>query len=159
MSVTSSVTGLNPNPRTVRVSLVSTQSGYSVPTVTVATSLPERGPGGAVLIVPVVSGADDNGSPAVVGSPFLDAEAIGEIEVALRALGAKGTFEQVTRLHVPSLPVASVLTVGLGAARDDAWPAEVILRGCIALFSRATIPGECLRVVGRHADAVFVKHA
>ena len=81
-----------------------------------------------MLIVPVVSGADDNGSPAVVGSPFLDAEAIGEIEVALRALGAKGTFEQVTRLHVPSLPVASVLTVGLGAARDDAWPAEVIRR-------------------------------
>ena len=29
---------------------------------------------------------------------------------------------------MPSLPVASVLTVGLGAARDDAWPAEVIRR-------------------------------
>ncbi|HTY29683.1 MAG TPA: leucyl aminopeptidase, partial [Mycobacterium sp.] len=68
-----------------------------------------------------------DGSPAVVGGPFLDAEAIGEIEVGLRALGAKGGAEQVTRLHVPSLPVGSVLTVGLGAPRDE-WPAEVIRR-------------------------------
>lgn len=79
-----------------------------------------------MLIVPVVT--DEIGSPTVVGGPFLDAEAIGEIEVALRALGAKGTAEQVTRLHVPSLPVSSVLTVGLGAPRDDEWPAETIRR-------------------------------
>jgi len=80
-----------------------------------------------VLIVPVTAGPDGD-SPTVVGGPFLDAEAIGEIEVALRALGAKGSTEQVTRLHVPSLPFASVLTVGLGAPRDDEWPAEIIRR-------------------------------
>ncbi len=109
---------------------MSTQSGYPAPTVTVATSLPKRGAGSAVLIVPVVSGSangSDNGAPAVVGGPFLDAEAIGEIEVGLRALGAKAGVDQVTRLHVPSLPVASVLAVGLGAARDE-WPADVIRR-------------------------------
>jgi len=82
---------------------------------------------GAVLIVPVVTGSDADASPTVVGGPFLDAEAIGEIQVSLRALGAKGSLEQVTRLHVPSLPVGSVLTVGLGADRDE-WPADVIRR-------------------------------
>ena len=106
---------------------MSTQPGYTAPTVTVATSLPKRGMGSAVLIVPVVTGADGDGAPKVVGGPFLDAEAIGEIEVGLRALGAKGGAEQVTRLHVPSLPVASVLAVGLGAPRDE-WPAETIRR-------------------------------
>jgi len=106
---------------------VSTQPGYTAPTVTVATRLPKRGAGSSVLLVPVVSGAGDDDAPAVVGGPFLDAEAIGEIEVALRALGAKGGAEQLTRLHVPSLPVGSVLAVGLGALRDE-WPAEVIRR-------------------------------
>jgi len=104
---------------------VSTEPGYTAPAVTVATSLPKRGLGSAVLIVPVVTGSDSDGSPKVVGGPFLDAEAIGEIEVGLRALGAKGGAEQATRLHVPSLPVGSVLAVGLGAPRDE-WPAEVI---------------------------------
>jgi len=105
---------------------VSTEAGYPAPTVTVATSLPKRAMG-AVLIVPVVTGSDADASPTVVGGPFLDAEAIGEIQVSLRALGAKGSLEQVTRLHVPSLPVGSVLTVGLGADRDE-WPADVIRR-------------------------------
>ena len=105
---------------------MSTEPGYAAPTVTVATSLPKRAQS-AVLIVPVVTGADGNGSPTVVGGPFLDAEAIGEIQVGLRALGAKGTPEQVTRLHVPSLAVGSVLAVGLGAPRDE-WPADVIRR-------------------------------
>jgi leucyl aminopeptidase len=105
---------------------VSTEAGYQAPTVTVATSLPKRALG-AVLIVPVVSGPDGDGSATVVGGPFLDAEAIGEIQVSLRALGAKGGPEQVTRLHVPSLAVGSVLTVGLGADRDE-WPADVIRR-------------------------------
>jgi leucyl aminopeptidase len=105
---------------------VSTETGYAAPTVTVATSLPKRAQA-AVLIVPVVTGSDDNGSPAVVGGPFLDAEAIGEIEVGLRALGAKGGAEQVTRLHVPSLAVGSVLAVGLGAPRDE-WSADAIRR-------------------------------
>ncbi|MBB3751228.1 leucyl aminopeptidase [Mycolicibacterium sp. BK634] len=105
---------------------MSTEVGYPAPTVTVATSLPKRAMG-AVLIVPVVTGPDSDGSPVVVGGPFLDAEAIGEIQVSLRALGAKGGVEQVTRLHVPSLPVGSVLTIGLGADRDE-WPADVIRR-------------------------------
>ena len=104
---------------------MSTQPGYPAPAVTVAASLPKRGTGGSVLIVPVVSGSAD--APQVVGGPFLDAESIGEIEVALRALGAKAGAEQVTRLHVPSLPVGSVLAVGLGAPRDE-WPAEAIRR-------------------------------
>ena len=68
---------------------MSTEPGYRAPVVTVATSLPKRGIGSAVLIVPIVtgsvSGADD-GAPKVVGGPFLDAEAIGEIEVALGRL-------------------------------------------------------------------------
>ena len=106
---------------------MSTQPGYTAPTVTVATNLPKRGAGSAVLLVPVVSGEADDGAPSVVGGPFLDAGAIGEIEVALRALGAKAGPEQITRLHVPSLPVGSVLAVGLGVARDE-WPAEVIRR-------------------------------
>jgi leucyl aminopeptidase len=105
---------------------VSTEAGYPAPTVTVATSLPKRAQG-AVLIVPVVTGSDGDSSPAVVGGPFLDAEAIGEIQVSLRALGAKAGADQVTRLHLPSLPVGSVLTVGLGAPRDE-WPADVIRR-------------------------------
>ena len=103
---------------------MSTQTGYQAPSVTVATALPKRA-SAAVLIVPVVSGED--GSPTVLGGSFLDAAAIGEIEVGLRALGAKGGAEQLTRLFIPSLPVASVLAVGLGAAQDD-WPAEMIRR-------------------------------
>ncbi|TGD85033.1 leucyl aminopeptidase [Mycolicibacterium sp. CH28] len=106
---------------------MSTQPAYSAPTVSVATSLPKRGMGSAVLIVPVVTGSDNSDSPTVVGGPFLDAEAIGEIEVSLRALGAKAGAEQVTRLHVPSLAVGSVLAVGLGAPRDE-WPADLIRR-------------------------------
>jgi leucyl aminopeptidase len=109
------------------VTLVSTQPGYTAPTVTVATSVPKRRTSSSVLLVPVVSGPGDDGAPKVVGGPFLDAEAVGEIEVALRALGAKAGPEQITRLHIPSLPVGSVVAVGLGAPRDD-WSAEVIRR-------------------------------
>ena len=106
---------------------MSTESGYQPPAVTVATSLPKRGAGSAVLIVAVVSGDPDSpdATTTVLTNPFLDAEATGEIEVALAALGAKGGADQVTRLTVPSLPVASVLAVGLGKPRDE-WPAEVI---------------------------------
>ena len=105
------------------------QPGYQSPAVTVESTLPKR-KGDAVLIVGVVSGQDDDatgGSAVVVANPFLDAEAVGEIEVALRALGAKGGAEQLTRVVAPSLPVASVLAVGLGKDRDE-WPAEVIRR-------------------------------
>ena len=103
---------------------MSTQPGYQAPRVTVAATLGKRA-SAAVLIVPVVSG--DDGSPAVLDGGFLDAGAISEIEVALKALGAKGGAEQLTRLLVPSLPVASVLAVGLGAPREE-WPAELIRR-------------------------------
>ncbi|MCV7423718.1 leucyl aminopeptidase [Mycobacterium yunnanensis] len=104
---------------------MSTAPGYQSPAVTVSTGLPKRGIGSAVLIVPVVSGDDDRAR--VLPNPFLDAEAVGEIEVALAALGVKGGSEQTTRIVVPSLPVASVLTVGLGKARDE-WPGDVIRR-------------------------------
>jgi leucyl aminopeptidase len=104
---------------------VSTAPGYQSPTVTVAAGLPKRGVGSAVLIVPVVSGDDD--TARLVPTPFLDAVAVDEIEAALSALGAKGGADQTTRVVAPSLPVASVLAVGLGKPRD-AWPADVIRR-------------------------------
>jgi leucyl aminopeptidase len=104
---------------------VSTPPGYQSPAVTVSATLPKRRVGSAVLIVPVVTGDDD--TAAVVSNPFLDAEAVGEIEVALKALGAKGGTEQVTRVVAPSLPVSSVLAIGLGKAADE-WPADVIRR-------------------------------
>jgi leucyl aminopeptidase len=59
--------------------------------------------------------------------PFLDAAAIADIEAALRALGATGAEGQLHRLVVGSLPVASVLAVGLGTPREQ-WPADVIRR-------------------------------
>ncbi|AGB24179.1 leucyl aminopeptidase [Mycobacterium sp. JS623] len=105
----------------------SANSGYQAPAVAVASTLPKRKDDSAVLIVAVVSGQDDNATATVVGNPFLDAEAVGEIAVALRALGAKGGSDQVTRVVVPSLPVGSVLAVGLGKDRDQ-WPPDVIRR-------------------------------
>ncbi|KUI42752.1 aminopeptidase [Mycobacterium sp. GA-1199] len=101
-------------------------SGYQTPTVTVSTSLPKRKADGSVLIVPVVNG-DDDSAAKVVPSPSLDAAAVAEIESALAALGAKGGSEQVTRVVAPSLPVGSVLAVGLGKSRDD-YQADVIRR-------------------------------
>ena len=56
--------------------------GYQAPAVTVASSLPKRTKDSTVLIVPVVSGQDDDATATVVGNPFLDAEATGEIDVA-----------------------------------------------------------------------------
>ncbi|MCV7303070.1 leucyl aminopeptidase [Mycobacterium barrassiae] len=102
-------------------------TGYQAPTVTVSSSLPKRKVDGSVLIVAVVSGEGDDAKATVVGNPFLDAEAVGEIEVALEALGAKGGPDQVTRVIAPSLPVGSVLAVGLGKDRES-WPSEVIRR-------------------------------
>ena len=111
---------------------VSTQLGYPAPHVAVASSLPSRGAGSAVLIVPVVpSGADDaerqpDAVVAAAGS-FLSTEAVADIEAGLRALSATGASEQVHQLVVKSLPVASVLTIGLGKRRDE-WPADVVRR-------------------------------
>jgi leucyl aminopeptidase len=108
---------------------VSTQPGYLAPAVTVASSLPRRSAGSAVLIVPVVSTGDDEqpGAVVVAAEPFLPAGAVAEIEAGLQALDATGGSEQVNRLVVTSLPVASVLTIGLGKRRDK-WPADVIRR-------------------------------
>ncbi|MDT4928421.1 MAG: leucyl aminopeptidase, partial [Pseudonocardiales bacterium] len=72
-------------------------AGYQAPTVTVASSLSKRA-GDTVLIVPVVSGEDEDATATVVANPFLDAEAVGEIDVALKALGAKGGTDQLTRV-------------------------------------------------------------
>jgi leucyl aminopeptidase len=91
----------------------------------VSATLPKRRVASAVLIVPVVTGDDD--SAVVVSNPFLDAEAVGEIEVALKALGAKGSSEQVTRVVAPSLPVSSVLTIGLGQPADE-FSSDVVRR-------------------------------
>ena len=108
---------------------VSTEPGYQAPSVNVATSLPKRGAGSSVLLVPVVSTGDDDRPGAVVlaTEPFLSAEAIEEIEADLIALEATGGSDQVHRLVVPALPVASVLTIGLGKARDE-WPPDTIRR-------------------------------
>jgi leucyl aminopeptidase len=108
---------------------VTTQPGYQAPSVNVATSLPKRSAGSSVLVVPVVSTGDEDRPGAVVAAaePLLPAEAVTEIEAGLRALEATGGSEQVHRLVVPSLPVASVLTIGLGKPRSE-WPADTIRR-------------------------------
>jgi hypothetical protein len=74
----------------------------------------------SVLIVPVVSTGDDDRPGAVVAAaePFLTADAVAEIEAGLRALEATGGSEQVHRLVVPSLPVGSVLTIGVAGGDD-----------------------------------------
>lgn len=107
---------------------MSTSAGYQSPVVTVAGALPKRRAESSVLIVPVVSEGDGADSRAsVIATAHLDADAVHAIEAALQALGAKGGSEQVTRIVVPSLPVGSVLAVGLGKDRDD-WPAETVRR-------------------------------
>lgn len=107
---------------------MSSAPGYQAPSVTVSSSLPARGLAEAVLVVPVVTGA---AGPTVVGAqPFLDGDAVAAIESALTALGGTGGEGQSHRLVVAELPVASVLTVGLGEPGDDAdaWPADTIRR-------------------------------
>jgi leucyl aminopeptidase len=97
-----------------------------------------------VLIVPVVSTGDDDKPGAKVASPdsVLPAEAVTEIESGLRALDATGGAEQVHRLVVPSLPVSSVLTVGLGKPRDE-WPADTIRRAS-GVAARSLGPAEAV---------------
>ena len=72
--------------------------GYQAPAVAVSSSLPKRKADTTVLIVPVVSPGDDDAKATVVANPFLDAEAVGEIEVALEALG--GGRAEWPRWHV-----------------------------------------------------------
>ena len=108
---------------------MTTELGYQAPTVNVATSLPKRSAGSAVLLVPVVSTGEEDKPGAVVtaAEPFLSAEAVAEIEAGLQALDATGGSEQVHRLVVPSLPVASVLTIGLGKPKAE-WPSDTVRR-------------------------------
>jgi leucyl aminopeptidase len=108
---------------------VTTEPAYQSPAVNVAASLPKRSAGSAVLLVPVVSTGDEEkpGAVVVAAEPFLAADAVAEIEAGLKALEATGASEQVNRLVVPSLPVASVLTIGLGKPRPE-WPADTIRR-------------------------------
>ncbi len=108
---------------------MTTEPAYQAPTVNVATTLPKRSAGSAVLVVPVVSTGDEDRPGAVVSAagPFLSADAVAEIESGLKALEATGASEQVHRLVVPSLPVGSVLTIGLGKPRSE-WPADTIRR-------------------------------
>ncbi len=112
--------------------MTTTEPGYQAPSVNVATSLPKRSAGSAVLLVPVVSTGDEDKPGAVsvlrvAAEPFLPAAAVAEIEAGLRALEATGGSEQVHRLVVSSLPVSSVLTIGLGKPRSE-WPADTIRR-------------------------------
>ncbi len=101
-------------------------TGYQAPVVAVSSALPKRKHDKSVLIVPVVSG-EDAATATVVASPFLDGEAVADIEAALEALGAKGGCEQLTRVVLPTLPVSSVLAVGLGKTRQE-WPSDLIRR-------------------------------
>ncbi|MDP7734370.1 leucyl aminopeptidase [Mycobacterium paragordonae] len=111
------------------MAVTTTSSGFQAPTVNVATSLPKRGVGSSVLLVPVAStgGKDEPGATVAAGTALLPAEAVAEIEAGLKALGATGGSEQVHRLVVSSLPVASVLTIGLGKQRDE-WPSDLVRR-------------------------------
>ena len=133
---------------------MATEPGYQSPSVNVTTSLPKSGVDSSVLLVPVVSTGDEDKPGAVVSAagPFLTAEAVAEIEAGLRALEATGASEQVHRLVVPSLPVASVLTVGLGKLQSE-WPADTIRRAAgvaarslggaeVVITTLAALPGE-----------------
>ncbi|WP_167759339.1 leucyl aminopeptidase [Mycobacterium sp. PS03-16] len=104
---------------------MSSDPGYQAPTVTVSSSVPRRGVGEAVLIVPVVS--RDDTARVLAAEPFLDGSAVAAIESALGALGATGGEGQTHRLVIDALPVASVLTVGVGKPRDE-WPADTVRR-------------------------------
>jgi leucyl aminopeptidase len=136
---------------------VTTEPAYqspAVPSVRVATSLPKRSAGSAVLVVPVVSTGDEDRPGAVVSAagPFLSADAVAEIESGLKALEATGASDQVHRLVVPSQPVGSVLTIGLGKPRPE-WPADTIRRAAgvaarslggaeAVITTLAALPGE-----------------
>ncbi|OMC39810.1 leucyl aminopeptidase [Mycobacterium sp. GA-1841] len=104
---------------------MSSAPGYHAPTVTVSSSLPREGVAEAVLVLGVVS--DEAGPKILSPQPYLDDEAVAAVESGLQALGATGGEGQTHRLVVASLPLASVLTVGLGKPRDE-WPADVIRR-------------------------------
>ena len=103
-----------------------------------------------MLLVPVVSSGDDEqtGAQVAAAEALLPAEAVAEIEAGLQALGATGGTEQTHRLVLSSLPVASVLTVGLGKARPE-WPADLIRRA-------AGVAASAVQYLGvTHDTAIF----
>ena len=126
---------------------MTSEPGYQSPSVNVATSLPKRGAGSSVLLVPVVSTGDDDRPGAVVeaADSFLSAEAIEEIEADLLALEATGGFETVAAasLAAAGLPVVVVNPAQIRAfaraigqrAKTDPIDAAVIAR-----FAEATKP-------------------
>ncbi|WP_197505528.1 leucyl aminopeptidase [Mycobacterium sp. 852002-51613_SCH5001154] len=129
---------------------MTTELSYASPSVNVATSLPKRGAGSSVLIVPVVSTGDEDrpGAAVAAGESLLAADAVAEIESGLRALDATGGSEQVHRLVVPSLPVSSVLTIGLGKPRPE-WPADTVRRAAgVAARSLGTAEAVILTLPG-----------
>ncbi|MGU3502867.1 leucyl aminopeptidase [Mycobacterium sp. C31M] len=104
---------------------MSSAPGYQAPTVTVSSSLPGRGISEAVLVLGVVAG--DAGPTLIGAESVLDEATAATLEADLKALGGTGAEGQLHRLVVPELPVASVLTVGLGDDREE-WPADTIRR-------------------------------
>ncbi|KAA0023082.1 leucyl aminopeptidase [Antrihabitans cavernicola] len=66
-----------------------------------------------VLVIGLTAG--DDGPRVVVGTRVLADDVAADLLARLRAVGAKGKAEELTRVPAPeSLPVASVLAVGLG---------------------------------------------
>ena len=100
---------------------MSTEPGYQAPSVTVATSLPKRGAGSSVLIVPVVSTGDDDRPGAVVAAaePFLSADAVGRDRG--RPAGAGGHRRQ--RAGAPAGGA-----VAAGGQRADDRPGQTAIR-------------------------------
>ncbi|OHT77807.1 leucyl aminopeptidase [Mycobacteroides chelonae] len=96
-------------------------SAYTAPSFTLATSIPQRGVSAAVLLVGVRPGEKESDKgPKVVDAQLLDSKAVKAIEAALKAVGATGSSEQLTRVVVDGLPVSSVLAVGLGKGAPSA---------------------------------------
>lgn len=134
---------------------MSTSVGYQSPAVTVAGALPKRRVESSVLIVPVVSATEDGERATVVAGQYLGADAVAEIETALQALGAKGGNEQLTRVVAPSLPVGSVLAVGLGKVRDE-WSPEAIRRAAgVAARSLSGTENVFTTLSGLHLEAAI----
>ncbi|MFH5210878.1 leucyl aminopeptidase [Antrihabitans sp. NCIMB 15449] len=90
-----------------------------------------------VLVIGLHTGED--GPSAVVGDDILDAAVVDDIVAALRAVGAKGKAEELTRIAAPAaLPVDSVLAVGLGKA-DDVTPEQIRKSAGVAARSLAGV--------------------
>ena len=80
-----------------------------------------------MLVIGIVGG-EDGPAPAVNDdASVIGAEALATVLESLRAVGAKGKAEELTRIPAPAgLPVTSVLAVGLGA--PDKIDAEQVRR-------------------------------